>query len=77
MKEWITNVGVLILILVSSIMIAGAIHYCFLERSELKTTIAVQESLIIAYREVKEKQDSIIDSYRIKEMYEVTNATEQ
>lgn len=31
-----------------------------------------QKALIEAYKEVKAEQDSIIHSYRLKEMYEVT-----
>lgn len=72
MKEWIKYVCTLILVVVGAIMVVGAIRYCFFERAELKATITAQKALIEAYKEMKAEQDSIIDSYRIKEMYEVT-----
>ena len=78
MKEWIKYVCTLILVVVGAIMVVSAIRYCFVERAEMKATITAQKALIEAYKEVKAEQDSIIDSYRIKEMYEVTNEkTEQ
>lgn len=72
MKEWIKYVCTLILAIVGAIMVVGAIRYCFFERAELKATITAQKALIEAYKEAKEEQDSIIRSYRLKEMYEVT-----
>ncbi|WP_290382755.1 MULTISPECIES: hypothetical protein [Bacteroidales] len=72
MKEWIKFVCTLILVVVGATMIVSAIRYCFFERAELKATITAQKALIEAYKEVKAEQDSIIHSYRLKEMYEVT-----
>lgn len=72
MKEWIKYVGTLIFVIVGSIMIISAIHYCFFERAELNAIITGQKALIEAYKEVEAEQDSLIHSYRLKEIYEVT-----
>lgn len=71
MKEWIKYVGALMLAVVCAMMIVSAIRYHFVERAEMTATITAQKALIEAYKEVKEKQDSIILHYRIKEMNEV------